>query len=99
MKRKGQKSIGAVLTFFLAFAPNKAKVWFPPLLFSFQHTTKNRPLFFYSSSFLFHLILLLLLLLLLEAMNVDACIESIKECKYLPENDMRQLCNKVMEVA
>ena len=28
-------------------------------------------------------------------MNVDACIESIKECKYLPENDMRHLCNKV----
>lgn len=28
-------------------------------------------------------------------MDVDACIESIKECKYLAENDMRQLCNKV----
>ncbi|CEP09557.1 hypothetical protein [Parasitella parasitica] len=31
-------------------------------------------------------------------MNVDACIESIKECKYLPENDMRQLCNKLKEI-
>ncbi|KAK4518907.1 mitochondrial acyl carrier protein [Mucor velutinosus] len=31
-------------------------------------------------------------------MNVDACIESIKECKYLPENDMRQLCYKLKEV-
>jgi hypothetical protein len=29
-------------------------------------------------------------------MNVDACIESIKECKYLSENDMRHLCNKVL---
>lgn len=27
-------------------------------------------------------------------MDVDACIESIKACKYLAENDMRQLCNK-----
>ncbi|KAI8080179.1 Metallo-dependent phosphatase-like protein [Gilbertella persicaria] len=31
-------------------------------------------------------------------MNIDACIESIKECKYLPENDMRQLCNKLKEI-
>ncbi|KAI8644411.1 Metallo-dependent phosphatase-like protein [Parasitella parasitica] len=31
-------------------------------------------------------------------MNVDACIESIKECKYLPENDMRQLCSKLKEI-
>ncbi|KAG2194402.1 hypothetical protein INT46_002336 [Mucor plumbeus] len=31
-------------------------------------------------------------------MNVDACIESIKECKYLPENDMRHLCNKLKEI-
>jgi predicted DNA binding CopG/RHH family protein len=28
-------------------------------------------------------------------MDIDACIESIKACKYLSENDMRQLCNKV----
>ncbi|GAN08491.1 Ser/Thr protein phosphatase Ppe1 [Mucor ambiguus] len=31
-------------------------------------------------------------------MNVDACIESIKECKYLPESDMRQLCYKLKEI-
>ncbi|ORZ02357.1 serine/threonine specific protein phosphatase [Syncephalastrum racemosum] len=31
-------------------------------------------------------------------MDVDACIESIKACKYLPENDMRQLCNKLKEI-
>jgi hypothetical protein len=28
-------------------------------------------------------------------MDIDACIETIKTCKYLPESDMRQLCNKV----
>ncbi|KAI9304321.1 Metallo-dependent phosphatase-like protein [Cunninghamella echinulata] len=31
-------------------------------------------------------------------MDIDACIESIKDCKYLPENDMRQLCNKLKEI-
>ncbi|KAI8379090.1 serine/threonine-protein phosphatase PP-X isozyme 2 [Radiomyces spectabilis] len=31
-------------------------------------------------------------------MDVDACLESIKACKYLPENDMRQLCNKLKEI-
>ncbi|KAI9261231.1 Metallo-dependent phosphatase-like protein [Helicostylum pulchrum] len=31
-------------------------------------------------------------------MDIDACIESIKECKYLSENDMRQVCNKLKEI-
>lgn len=30
-------------------------------------------------------------------MDIDACIESIKKCKYLPESDMRKLCNKVIK--
>jgi hypothetical protein len=29
-------------------------------------------------------------------MDIDSCIETIKTCKYLPESDMRQLCNKVL---
>ncbi|KAI9249291.1 serine/threonine protein phosphatase [Sporodiniella umbellata] len=31
-------------------------------------------------------------------MDIDACIESIKNCKFLPENDMRKLCNKLREI-
>ncbi|ORX61993.1 type 2A-related serine-threonine phosphatase [Hesseltinella vesiculosa] len=31
-------------------------------------------------------------------MDIDACIESIKNCRYLPENDMRLLCNKLKEI-
>ncbi|GAB5587980.1 sporulation-induced protein [Umbelopsis nana] len=31
-------------------------------------------------------------------MDIDSCIETIKTCKYLPESDMRQLCNKLKEI-
>ncbi|KAL0095232.1 Serine/threonine-protein phosphatase ppe1 [Phycomyces blakesleeanus] len=31
-------------------------------------------------------------------MDVDACIESVRQCKYLAENDMRLLCNKLKEI-
>ncbi|ORZ22931.1 protein phosphatase x-2 [Absidia repens] len=31
-------------------------------------------------------------------MDIDACIDSIKSCQYLPEYSMRQLCNKVREI-
>lgn len=31
-------------------------------------------------------------------MDIDACIDAVKSCKYLPEKQMQQLCNKVKDI-